>query len=76
MTVKAITRFNWSWFIWFSHWLLEMVSNNKQNNRKCTNAENICLKKYVIANYSIMDPGAQENQHIFLFLNVVKCNLT
>ena len=27
MTVKAITRLNWSWFIWFSHWLLEMVSN-------------------------------------------------
>ena len=27
MTVKAITRLNWSWFIWFSHWLVEMVSN-------------------------------------------------
>lgn len=27
MTVKAITQLNWFWFIWFSHWLLEMVSN-------------------------------------------------
>ena len=47
----------------------EAVEGGKQKNRKCTNAENICLKKYVIAYHSIMDPDAQENQHLF----VVKC---
>ena len=51
------------------------VGGGKQKNKKCTNIEIIRLKKYVIANHSIMDPDAQENQHLLL-LNVVKCNLT